>query len=86
MLHDGFPWFRKFQTSEGHDVHIEYKSNVADKGLVFQAEAIHENGERCPVIVKFAPTYSTAAHIVCEQADCAPTLLYTSQVCCSIAI
>ncbi len=83
--HDGFPWFRHFQTSEREAVQIEYKSNIENKCLVFKAEVIRENGKRHPVIVKFTPTYSTAAHIVCEQAKCAPALLHESQVPCSIA-
>ncbi len=39
-----------------------------------------ESGEISPVVVKFANTYGTAAHIVCEQAECAPALIHESQV------
>lgn len=82
--YDGFPWFRRF-ASKGELVQIEYKSNIENKHLVFRAEAIQENGNRHPIVVKFTPTYGTAAHIFCEKVGCAPTLFHESQVRCSIS-
>ncbi len=77
---DGFPWFRSFQSLEGEQIQLEYKSNIGNKHLVFRAEAIKENGERLPVVVKFANTYGTDAHKCCERAECAPRLYHVSTV------